>query len=92
MHAQIWSPPCSPQMIEKLEFIPQLHIDIVIAVELYLIPYIGWVWALVELGFFKGTDGPNRFGPDPRHRASKNSLGPLSAPRQVPEKDGPTTR
>jgi uncharacterized membrane protein YhaH (DUF805 family) len=23
------------------------------------------VWALVELGFLRGTDGPNRFGPDP---------------------------
>jgi len=23
------------------------------------------LWALVELGFLKGTDGPNDFGPDP---------------------------
>ena len=30
-----------------------------------LIPVIGWIWALIELGFLKGTDGPNRFGPDP---------------------------
>lgn len=28
------------------------------------VPIIGF-WALVELGFLKGTDGPNRFGPDP---------------------------
>ena len=30
-----------------------------------LIPIIGPIWAFVELGFRKGTDGPNRFGPDP---------------------------
>ena len=24
------------------------------------------LWALVELGFRRGTDGPNRFGPDPK--------------------------
>lgn len=29
------------------------------------IPIIGPIWAFVELGFYKGTDGPNRFGPDP---------------------------
>ena len=23
------------------------------------------IWALVELGFLRGTDGPNRYGPDP---------------------------
>ena len=23
------------------------------------------IWALVELGFLRGTQGPNRFGPDP---------------------------
>jgi len=28
-----------------------------------LIPIIGALWLLVELGFLKGTDGPNRFGP-----------------------------
>lgn len=29
------------------------------------IPFIGAIWALVELGFLRGTPGPNRFGPDP---------------------------
>ena len=24
-----------------------------------------WIWAIVELGFLKGTTGPNRFDPDP---------------------------
>jgi uncharacterized membrane protein YhaH (DUF805 family) len=26
------------------------------------------IWALVELGFLRGTSGPNRFGPDPLTR------------------------
>ncbi|ODS02512.1 hypothetical protein AUC71_14910 [Methyloceanibacter marginalis] len=28
-----------------------------------LIPIIGALWLLIELGFLKGTDGPNRYGP-----------------------------
>lgn len=27
------------------------------------IPIIGAIWILIELGFLKGTPGPNRFGP-----------------------------
>jgi uncharacterized membrane protein YhaH (DUF805 family) len=23
------------------------------------------IWAIIELGFLRGTDGPNKFGPDP---------------------------
>ena len=30
-----------------------------------LIPIIGQIWTVIELGFIKGTKGPNRFGPDP---------------------------
>ena len=30
-----------------------------------LIPLIGWLWAFIELGCLRGTEGPNRFGPDP---------------------------
>ena len=29
------------------------------------IPIVGWIWLLVELGFLRGTDGPNHYGPDP---------------------------
>jgi uncharacterized membrane protein YhaH (DUF805 family) len=29
------------------------------------IPIIGGIWMLVELGFLRGTEGPNRFGADP---------------------------
>jgi uncharacterized membrane protein YhaH (DUF805 family) len=30
-----------------------------------LVPIIGAIWILVELGILEGTRGPNRFGPDP---------------------------
>jgi uncharacterized membrane protein YhaH (DUF805 family) len=30
-----------------------------------LVPIIGGIWLLVELGFLKGTSGSNRFGSDP---------------------------
>lgn len=30
-----------------------------------LVPIIGGIWALVENGFLKGTEGPNQYGPDP---------------------------
>jgi uncharacterized membrane protein YhaH (DUF805 family) len=32
---------------------------------LNLVPVIGWLWALIDNGFLRGTDGPNRYGPDP---------------------------
>ncbi len=30
-----------------------------------LVPVVGIWWAIFECGFFKGTEGSNRFGPDP---------------------------
>jgi uncharacterized membrane protein YhaH (DUF805 family) len=30
-----------------------------------LIPTLGFVWLMIELGLVRGTSGPNRFGPDP---------------------------
>ncbi len=30
-----------------------------------LVPIIGGLWALVENGFLRGTEGPNQYGPDP---------------------------
>ncbi len=29
------------------------------------IPLIGAIWYLIEFGFLRGTEGPNRYGPDP---------------------------
>ena len=34
-----------------------------------LIPFIGTIWAFVELGCLKGTAGENRFGPDSLERS-----------------------
>ena len=30
-----------------------------------LVPILGAIWILVELGFLRGTEGPNQYGPDP---------------------------
>ena len=30
-----------------------------------LVPVVGGIWILVELGCLSGTDGPNQYGPDP---------------------------
>ena len=30
-----------------------------------LVPFIGAIWLLVELGILEGTKGPNRYGSDP---------------------------
>ena len=35
---------------------------------LTFVPIIGPVFALVELGMFDGTEGPNQYGPDPKGR------------------------
>ena len=33
-----------------------------------------WLWLLLEIGFLPGTEGPNRFGPDPK--AGKSTREP----------------
>ena len=37
---------------------------------LLLIPVVGFVWALVDLGILEGTPGANRYGPDPMGRGA----------------------
>lgn len=32
---------------------------------LLLIPLVGFIWAVVDLGILEGTKGPNDYGPDP---------------------------
>ncbi len=34
-----------------------------------LVPVVGAAWEVLELGFFPGTVGPNRYGPDPFERS-----------------------
>jgi uncharacterized membrane protein YhaH (DUF805 family) len=37
-----------------------------------VIPVVGHIWFLIQFGFFNGTKGQNRFGPDPKdHSALK---------------------
>jgi uncharacterized membrane protein YhaH (DUF805 family) len=31
-----------------------------------LIPFLGALWLLIELGFLDGTPGPNKYGPSPK--------------------------
>lgn len=35
-----------------------------------LIPVLGALWALIDLGFIDGTPGPNKYGPSPKALAS----------------------
>jgi len=46
------------------------------------VPIVGSFWQFIELGFFRGTGGSNRFGPDPlkslrtlEHRLQNRRLG-----------------
>ena len=32
----------------------------------WLVPIVGWIWGLVELGFLDGTQGRNSFGKSPK--------------------------
>jgi len=32
---------------------------------LLLIPVVGFIWAVIDLGILPGTVGPNEYGPDP---------------------------
>lgn len=38
-----------------------------------LVPVVGWLWALVDNGFLRGTRGRNRFGEDPLAPGAFNS-------------------
>ena len=43
-----------------------------------LIPVIGGIWLLIEVGFLAGTPGPNRFGHDPLHHV-RTGYSPAAA-------------
>ena len=42
---------------------------------IWLIPLIGSIWMVVELGFLRGTNGPNRFGRDPLPSVMPSGVG-----------------
>lgn len=44
------------------------------AIVLCVIAVVVSIWLFVELGFLKGTSGPNRFGPDPLARQDAEML------------------
>jgi uncharacterized membrane protein YhaH (DUF805 family) len=48
-------------------YVPPLFSDIILGAtaEANLISTFFSIWALIELGFLRGTDGPNRFGHEP---------------------------
>lgn len=51
-----------------------------------LIPIIGPIWSLVMVGFLRGTEGPNRFGPDPLNpNAGYPQGGSYGAPAGYPQ-------
>lgn len=65
-------------------------VDISIAEELLLVLFavalsLLQTWIFIELVFLVGTDGPNRFGPDPTRTASNPPTDSRPAPAGVPE-------
>jgi uncharacterized membrane protein YhaH (DUF805 family) len=47
-----------------------------------LVPFVGWIWALVENGFLAGNIAANRFGPSPQDiRASADIRAMTASPR-----------
>jgi uncharacterized membrane protein YhaH (DUF805 family) len=75
-----------------LVFLPSIWVGLAIMAKRYhdrdksawwilicLIPIIGGIWQLVELGCLRGTDGSNDYGPDPCH--SFNVAGDIEALR-----------
>jgi uncharacterized membrane protein YhaH (DUF805 family) len=63
--------------------------DISIAVELLLVMLavglsVLQTWIVTELFFLAGTDGPNRFGPDPTRAALQPLIGSWPEPAGVP--------
>lgn len=70
--------PPAVAIILSLLFIPLFWIGLALSVKRWhdrdksawwiliaLVPVIGGIWAFVENGFLRGTDGPNRYGADP---------------------------
>ncbi len=41
---------------------------------LLLIPIVGLIWAIVDLGIFEGTKGSNDYGPDPLGGAAADAF------------------
>jgi len=65
--------------------------DIPVASELLLLVLVAvalsllQTWVMIELFFLVGTDGPNRFGPDPTRIIALSPTGPRADPDRVPD-------
>jgi uncharacterized membrane protein YhaH (DUF805 family) len=65
-------------------------VDISIAEELLLVMLavalsLLQTWVIIELFFLIGTDGPNRFGPDPTRSAPNSPIDSRPEPASVPD-------
>jgi hypothetical protein len=40
---------------------------------LVLIGSVFWIWGVIELGFRRGTEGDNEYGPDPLRKTGETS-------------------
>jgi ferredoxin len=56
------------------------------------IPIIGAIWLLIELGFLKGTPGPNRFGPPVTDWARRGGLHQRCSLPACPKHTGALTQ
>jgi uncharacterized membrane protein YhaH (DUF805 family) len=45
----------------------------------WLVPIVGWIWGLVELGFLDGTQGRNSYGKSPKGIGSADPLAEVFA-------------
>ena len=65
-------------LVGALVFIPIFWISLAVTVKrchdrdksgwwilIVLVPLIGGIWFLIDVGFLRGTPGPNQYGPDP---------------------------
>jgi uncharacterized membrane protein YhaH (DUF805 family) len=52
-----------------------------------LIPLIGAIWLLIELGFLRGTPGENRFGPEQPNVSGRTPQARKSTSNSVPDID-----
>jgi uncharacterized membrane protein YhaH (DUF805 family) len=48
-----------------LSGVPMLATGTVVDTLVALVSFVIWMWGIVEIGFLKGTTGPNDYGPDP---------------------------
>jgi uncharacterized membrane protein YhaH (DUF805 family) len=54
-----------------------------------LVPFVGWIWALVENGFLRGSAGANRFGPAPDPSIASGDAGHAQVDVRTPGDKAP---